>query len=210
MGWITINKLYKEKQTIISDKEVNIITTLNDYKIAYSSNKDKIINILGTEANFDINRKVKLNKYNKICKLENHFGKVNCICKLNQDLFASGGGDILSKNIIKQIDHNIYIWKPVGNEYNLSQRILGAHEGDVNSIILLRDGRFASSSKDRTIKIWKIDIYNKDNKINFILNQHLDDYLHGLYRMIQLDDDRIVSSTSDKKLVFWNNTDNIF
>ena len=39
--------------------------------------------------------------------------------------------------------------------------------------------------------------------------QVLDDYNHGLYKLIQLPDDRIVSVTSDNALVFWNNTDGI-
>ena len=204
-----INKLYKEKQVIKTGKEVRIITTLNDYKIAYSSHEENSINIIGAETNLDIrdiSKTIKLKDYNTICKLENHAGKVNCICKLNQDLFASGGGDILPKKII---DHNIYIWKPDGKKYNLSQTISDAHDGDINSILLLRDGSFASSSKDRTIKIWKVDKYNLDHKIRFILNQYLD-YKHGLYKMIQLDDDRIVSTTTDNLLIFWNNTDDIF
>ena len=92
----------------------------------------------------------------------------------------------------------------------MSQVIFNAHEGDVNSIILLRDGRFASSSKDRTIKIWEIDHRIVDNKIKFVISQSLNDYEHGLYKLIQLDDDRIVATSSDNNLVFWNNTDPIF
>ena len=201
-----INKLYKEKQTIICEREIAIITTLNDYRIAYSLFYDNNIYILGTEVNFDNKRTVILKDYSKICTLTNQIGIVNCICKLNQDLFASGGRQDKFKNLV---DHNIYIWKPDGNKYILSQTILDAHEGDVNSIILLRDGGFASASKDRTIRIWKIDKYNTDNKINFIITQILE-YKHGIYKMIQLDDDRIVSSTSDNLLIFWNNSDDIF
>ena len=203
------NKLYKVKQIITTEKEVQIILALNDFKIAYAGNDDRIINILGTETelpNEEKVKKIKSKEYFEICKLEKIKGKVNCMCKLNQGYFVSGGGDIFSE---KRMDHNIYIWKPNGNQYNISQIIHNAHEGDVNSIILLRDGRFASSSKDRTIKIWEIFHKKVDNKIKFVLNQNLQEFKHGLYKMVQLDDDRIVATSSDNYLVFWANTDGI-
>ena len=202
------NKQYKIKQIITCEKEIQILLSLNDFKIAYTGNDDGIINILGTDISLNNNnKKIISNEYRDICKLDKLIGKVNCMCKLNYDLFASGGADNLNEKII---DHNIYIWKPSGNKYNLSQVIIDAHEGDVNSIILLRDGRFASSSKDRTIKIWEANKIKTDNKIKYVLNQCLNDYKHGLYKLIQLVDDRIVSTTSDNQLIFWNNTDEIF
>ena len=174
-------------------------------------NDDRIINILGTKTELANEEKIKTKKiiskeYFEICKLEKIKGKVNCMCKLNQDYFVIGGGDIFNE---KRMDHNIYIWKPYGNKYAISQIIPNAHEGDVNSIILLRDGRFASSSKDRTIKIWEISHKKVDNKIKFVLNQHLKDFKHGLYKMVQLEDDRIVATSSDNYLVFWENIDGI-
>ena len=39
--------------------------------------------------------------------------------------------------------------------------------------------------------------------------EHLKDFKHGLYKMVQLNDDRIVATSSDNYLVFWNNTDSI-
>ena len=86
-----------------------------------------------------------------------------------------------------------------------------AHHADVNCIILLRDGRIASSSTDRTIKIWGVNNYRNrsDNKIEFVLEETLKEFKHGLYKMIQLEDDRIVANSSDNYLVFWN-TPNIF
>ena len=203
-----INKLYKIKQIINTKKEIQLILALNDFKLAYAGNDDGVINIMGTKTDLIGNKKKIVSKeYHHICKLIKLKGKINCMCKLNQDYFVSGGGDIISE---KKKDHNIYIWKPYGNKYGLSQVIFNAHEGDVNSIILLRDGRFASSSKDRTIKIWEIDHRIVDNKIKFVISQSLNDYEHGLYKLIQLDDDRIVATSSDNNLVFWNNTDPIF
>ena len=129
------------------------------------------------------------------------------MCKLNQDYFVSGGGSISKA---KKEDYNIYIWKPDGNKFSKAQIIKKAHDSDVNSIILLRDGRFASASRDRTIKIWSISHENVDNKIEYVLNQNLNEFKHGLYKMIQLDDDKIVSTSSDNYLVIWRNTNAIF
>lgn len=200
-----ITKLYREKQYITTQKEVQIILALNDFKIAYSGNEDQTINILGTKT--DLAQKIVSKEYYEICKLKEHEGKVSCMCKLNQDYFVSGGGSILKE---KKEDYNIYIWKPDGNKFSKAQIIKKAHESDINSIILLRDGRFASASRDRTIKIWSISHENIDNKIEYVLSQNLNQFNHGLYKMIQLDDDKIVSTSSDNYLVIWRNTDAIF
>ena len=202
------NKQYKIKQVIDTEKEIQIILPLNQYKIAYSGSDDGIINILGTKTALDINNKIISKNYEEIYQIKEKIkGRVNCMCKLNQDYFASGGGDIFEQ---KKLDHNLYIWKANQDKFILSQYIFNAHESDINSILLLRDGRFASSSKDRTIKIWKIDRRKTDNKIKFILHQNLKEFNHGLYKLIQMEDDRIVSTSSDNLLVFWNNTNSIF
>ena len=200
------NKQYNAKQIIEAKKGIQNILALNDFNIAYSGDDDGIITILNTEVSLN-NRKMMISgKYSEACNLEKAKGKINCMCKLNHNYFVAGGGGSFKEKII---DNNIYIWKPYKNQYRLSQTIYNAHEADVNSIILLRDGRFASSSKDRTIKIWKVDKSKIDTEIKYMQYQVLDDYNHGLYKLIQLPDDRIVSVTSDNALVFWNNTDGI-
>ena len=196
------NKQYKTKQIFTTKKPIQLMLVLNFTKLAYAGNDDGIINILETKTKFNVLNKMKSGEFYDNCELQKTRGKINCMCALNQEYFVSGGGDIEKT---KKIDHNIYIWKPVENKYSLSQVIINAHQGDVNCVILLRDGRFASSSRDRTIKIWKIDRRRTDNKIKFVLNENLDEYKHGLYNLIQLDDDRIVSTSSDNYLIFWKN-----
>ena len=119
---------------------------------------------------------------------------------------ASGGGDSGDN-----MDHNIYIWKPTDNGFDIAQTLAVAHHADVNCLILLRDGRMASSSKDRTIKIWGINKskIKLNENVEYTLQQTLNEYKHGLYKMIQLEDDSIVASSSDNYLVFWNHP-NIF
>ena len=195
---------YSVKQIIETDMEITDLICIDNFRVAYIGNVEGIIKILGAISDI-IEKKIVSSEYTKICDLPRHKGKVNCLCRINHDYFVSGGGDTK-----KKLDHSIYIWKPFENKYKISQILKNAHLSEVNSIILLRDGRFASSSKDHTIKIWSIDRNNTDNHINYILSQCLNQYNHGLYKMVQLDDDRIVSSTSNNELIIWINTEDIF
>ena len=204
-------KQYQVKQEILTNKEIQMLTVLSDFKIAFSGFNDSCINILGTKTILEkkekkIEEKIESTSYEQICELNKHRGIVTCLCKLNFGYMASGGGD--SK---KYIDHNIYIWKPTNTGFDIGQVINDAHLANVNCLILLRDGSMASSSTDRTIKIWGINKFKikSNNKVEFVLQQVLKEYKHGLYKMIQLEDDSIVASSSDNFLVFWNHP-NIF
>ena len=202
-------KQYQIKQIINTNKEIQIITVLDEFKIAFTGFNDDIINILDTKTVLitkekRLEKKIESTAYSQICELKRHKGRVNCICKLNLGYMASGGGD-LGRNI----DHNIYIWKPINKGFDIEHILYNAHLADVNFILLLRDGRMASSSADRTIKIWGLNKYKQriDNKVEFILEQSLNEYKHGLYKIIQLEDDTIVANSSDNYLVFWSHPD---
>ena len=84
---------------------------------------------------------------------------------------------------------------------------VSGHKSDVNNIIELIDGRIASTSKDRSVRIWKC--LNDGNVINFEIEEILEDYPHGLYCIIQLNDGRLCTSTSDNSLVLWR-SGNVF
>lgn len=204
-------KQYQPKQIINTKKEIQIITVLDEFKIAFTGFNDNGINILETKTILikkekKIEEKIESTNYEEICELKKHKGKVNCLGKLNLGYMASGGGALGQK-----VDKNIYIWKPINVGFEIEQIIYNSHKADVNCIILLRDGRMASASIDRTVKIWGVNKFKKkiDCKIEFILEQSLNDYKHGLYKMIQLEDDSIVATSSDNYLVFWNHP-NIF
>ena len=205
-------KQYQIKQEIKTNKEIQMIIVLNGFKIAFSGFNDNGITILDTNTIWTkqeekMNKKIESTEYEQICELKEHKGLVNCICGLNLGYMASGGADFGKKHL----DHNIYIWKPKDKGFELEQVLINAHNGDVNCIILLRDGRMASSSKDHSIKIWGVNKHKKriDSKVEFIIEQCLKQYDHGLYNMIQLEDDSIVATSSDNRLVFWNHP-NIF
>ena len=197
-------KQYSLKQVIDVKNQVMILISLDEFKLAYSLGETGIINILKPEEDSKDGR-ISCKNFKFYCELEEQKGKVTCICKLNNGYFLSGGGDTKTKK-----DHNIYIWAPGIKKYDLIQTVFNAHGADVNDIILLYDGKIASSSRDRTVKIWQILKPINNNKIKIVLNQELNHYGHGLYKLVQLKDGRIVVSSTDNNLVFWRNSDGVF
>ena len=198
------SKQYLLIQEIKKEKPIKSLMALNNFQFAYIFQEDNaLIRIMG--ANYEMNEKTGLTskKFSDLYQLKIHKGKVNCLCLLNNGYIVSGGGD--EKNIT---DHDLYIWKFFENNYKISQCVLNAHDSDISCIIQLRDGNVATSSKDRSVKIWKIN-NNMENGISLILLDNLNHYKHGLYKLIQLDDDRLVVVSSDNKLVFWRNNSSI-
>ncbi len=64
-------------------------------------------------------------------------------------------------------------------------KVLREHESDVNCIIQLDDDRIARSTKDRTIRIWKIDNVEENVKKFYTMEEVLTDYPHGMYCLIK-------------------------
>lgn len=190
-------KQYMIRQEIVKGKPILLIIKIHGFNIAYTGGES--IGIMGTNTELNDGRLI-LKEYSDICELEKHKGKVNCMCNLNNGYFASGGADLN-----KRIDHNIYIWKEFGGKYISSQKILNAHDADINALILLRDGRIASASKDRSIKIWNIKKPIIDTQIIYTLDVELNHYQHGLYKLIQLIDDRFAVTSTDNNIVIFKN-----
>ena len=76
--------------------------------------------------------------------------------------------------------------------------VLRGHESDVNCIIQLDDDRITSVTKDRIIRIWKIDNVEENVKKFHTMED-------GMYCLIQLKDGRLISSSSDNSLILWRN-----
>ena len=75
--------------------------------------------------------------------------------QLKNGNLVSGGEDSQSKNW----DSHLIVWKSKTEEpefFDLFQ-VLRGHESDVNCIIQLDDDRIIRATKDKTIRIWKID-----------------------------------------------------
>jgi WD40 repeat protein len=106
----------------------------------------------------------------------------------------------------KKKDNNILIWKPNDLDGFFHVQTLEGHKSDINGLIELKDGRLASSSKDRTIRIWKGIIKEdkeKQNVVEFHIDEILNEHKHGIYLIMQLNDERIFSSTSESAIVIW-------
>ncbi len=135
-------------------------------------------------------------KYQKICELKRHQGKINCMCELKNGYLFTGGAKANNKN-----DHYIIVWKPDEENGYVHHQTLSGHKADISDIIQLNDGRIVSSSKDRSLIIWKTTFEN-DN-IKYVQDEHLTEYPHGLYGLLQLRDGRICTATSNNSLIFW-------
>ena len=72
------------------------------------------------------------------------------------------------------------------------------HKDMVTSLLLLKDGRIASSSLDHTIKIFHLSNY--DYHCNITIEEHI----HYVSSICQLEDGRLVSGSWDKSIRFYS------
>ena len=192
---------YSVTQRLYSNKPIIVSSSLQNSKFALTGD-DGIIKIYGANTTYE-NHKLTTQEFKEIGELKYHLGRVSCMCQLKNGYLISGGSDKKEKK-----DHNIIVWKPEGNLFVLSQ-ILKDHEADVNSVIELRCGKFASCSKDRTIRIWASS-RNIENRVSYYSTEKIDHYGHGLYKLIQLKDDRLCTTATDNNLIFWKNRESLF
>ena len=213
-----INGSYLEKQRIKDKTPITKIISLDINKFAFTSENRIRIMIQKKKDKENINNKKELNdvfddlEFDQniandeepfICcfKLSKHVGRVKCLLQMRNGYLISGGADMSKKK-----DNNIIIWKPNDLDGFFHLQTLEGHKSDINGLIELKDGRLVSSSKDRTIRIWKSFMKEDKNKINMIqyqIDEILDEHKHGIYFLLQINDGRIISSTSESALVIW-------
>ena len=100
-------------------------------------------------------------------------------------------GDIQAKSIkLKSVKES---------PLSLVQTITGL--GSVYSVIQLKDGRLATCSSDKTIRIW-----NPDE--NFVCTHTLKGHTYSVSSLIEFQDGRIASCSGDKTIRIWDPTDN--
>jgi WD40 repeat protein len=134
-------------------------------------------------------------------KLSKHVGRVKSMMQMKNGYLITGGSEMASKK-----DNSIMVWKPNDLDGFFHVQTLNGHKSDINGLIELKDGRILSSSKDRTLRIWKSFVKqdkNKENEIQFQIDEILNEYKHGIYLILQIKDGRIFSSTSEGALVVW-------
>lgn len=195
---------YEEKDSIQEEYPVKKIVGLRNNNFGYTGD-DGVLKIMTEkeedknelENNENKNEGGNALKYKKICELKRHQGKINCMCELNNGYLFTGGAKGNDKN-----DHYINVWKPDEENGYVHHQTLSGHKTDISDIIQLNDGRIVSSSKDRTIIIWKVVIENENN-IKYVKDEVLTEYPHGMYKLLQLKDGRICTITSNNSVIFW-------
>ena len=221
-----INGSYLEKQRIKDKKPIIKIIALKENKFAFTSDNrvrimlqkkikkekgkepenTKELNDVFDDLDFDNNIETEEDPFIVCYKLSKHVGRVKCMLQMRNDYLITGGGEMSGKK-----DNSIIIWKPNDlNGFYYVQTLTG-HKSDINGLIELKDGRILSSSKDRTLRIWKSFIKednknskeNKENTIQYQIDEILNEYKHGIYYILQINDGRIFSSTSEGALVIW-------
>ena len=203
--WEEQDKVFLPIETIKMDKPIVVVLGLFDSRIAFTCD-DKRIFIYKIDNSF-VNMQKELCKYIEDEVLIRHKGRVSCLCQLNNSYLVSGGTEKIEQDKQKIPDHYIIIWRTVNNKYICSQ-ILKDHNSGINSIIQLRDESFASSSIDRTVKIWKPRKEKGNDNIEYEIYELVYDlrqYDHGIHKLIQLKDDRLCATTSKNQIVFWRN-----
>ena len=204
-----IISLRNNKFAFTSDNRIRImiqksLQSNNSQKAEQKNENNELISNVFDDLEFDQDVEYEKDEENIfiVCyKLSKHIGRIRCLLELKNGYLLSGAGDAGKKK-----DSNILVWKPNELDGFFYVQTLHGHLSDINSLIELKDGRVASSSKDRTIRIWKSFVKEDKNNqkvINFQIDEILSEYKHGIYGIIQLNDGRIVSSSSEFSLVIW-------
>ena len=213
-----VNGSYMEKQRIKDKKPIIKIIALQNNKFAFTSDnrvrimiqkqikkenaKDtKELNDVFDDLDFDNNIESEEDPFIVCYKLSKHVGRVKSMMQMKNGYLITGGSEMASKK-----DNSIMVWKPNDLDGFFHVQTLNGHKSDINGLIELKDGRILSSSKDRTLRIWKSFVKqdkNKENEIQFQIDEILNEYKHGIYLILQIKDGRIFSSTSEGALVVW-------
>ena len=193
---------YNKMQTIKMHNIITNVIALFDSRIVFTCNEG-IIYIYKIDPSFEKGQKDITTYIEDQILKDKHKGIVGCLCQLDNGYIVSGGNDkVEGKKTIK--DRNIVIWRNEDNYYFYHETLKG-HIGNITCIIQLRDTNFASSSVDHTIKIWKGKKEEKDKTFNYEMAYDIRDFSHGIYKLIQLEDDRLCGTSSTNQIVFWRN-----
>ena len=185
-----------------NENEIFVFHTflLKEFNTKKNNDDNKNNNINDDNININLNI-LNLEKKNEKKEISNEFNEITAITELkNKNLLSAG-----MKNFI------IYLWKPNSSEYNTFYtciQTLHGHNAEITSIIELNDDRIISSSRDRTLRIWKtakLD-YNLSFEEHYISEEVLTSTEHGIINLIKLKDGRLCGSLSSNfSLVLWRN-----
>ena len=197
---VNVDGQYYKTNTIQMDRIITNVIALFDERIAFTCD-DGIIYIYKQDDNFEKIQKDITDYIHDQTLKDKHTGMVNCLCQLNNSYIVSGGAErLVGKKKVK--DKSIIIWRSDKDNSFIYSQTLEGHKGDVTCLIQLRDGNFASSSVDHTIKIWKEKKVENCDYISYEMAHNIE-YPHGIYKIIQLEDNRICATSSTSQILFW-------
>lgn len=98
---------------------------------------------------------------------------------------------------------NYFINKPLDVSNIKDNKTINEHKNGMYCLLLLKDGRIASSSYDKTIKI-----YNPNNK--FHCDMTITGHNNGVTYLSQLENGNIISCSGDKTIKIWSFSDTTF
>ena len=200
--WKLVDNQYYNINTLIMDRIITNVIGLFDERIVFTCD-DGIIYIYKLDQSFGKKQKNITDYILAQILKDKHKGMVNCLCQLNNSYIISGGAEKnVGKTIIK--DKSIIVWRSEKDHSYVYSQTLKGHNGNITCLIQLRDGNFASSSNDHTIKIWKEKKVENCDYVNYEMEYNID-YPHGIYKLIQLEDDRICAASSTFQILFWKN-----
>lgn len=97
----------------------------------------------------------------------------------------------MNANEEDMIDNSLY-----GYKYGFNNlKILTQHSDIVNTLIVLKDGRLASCSNDKTIKVY--------NQITYHCDITIKGHKYAIYYITQLFNTKLVSCSADKSIKIW-------
>lgn len=177
---IIYNEYYKDLTLSINSK----------FNIQYKYLAHITQEISDFKINFDSSGKILVNIDEEVEALSKN-GKFNfSIIKSDIDNLSKVKSAIKLKNNTHQLIECSYTLK--------------GHSWSVLSLLLLHDGKLASASTDKTIKIWDISINSKQMNTPICT---LKGHTESVYSIIQLSDKQLVSSSKDKTIKVWDISD---
>lgn len=188
---IKIPKIKLNNEKIISlliEKILNLEKVINKLTENLNETNEKIIELKreNLELKKELNEKANYILYDT---LEDEEKKINQILLLPN-------GNFISVSFSKKI--KFYH----GKNKKLFFSIENAHEESITNICLIDNNHIATCSRDKSIKIWFIDIPKNYLLIEHIKNAHEDRILNIIYTSNK----QLISCSSDKSIKIWNQT----
>ena len=209
-----INQLKEQVESIV--KGLDIFSKMNEYELDIIKS---ILNMYEESHNKSLLNYEIIQNVKNILQFNDFFGNFSVITgtiPLNEkikniNLFLSNKNNYILKDssIDNKFLQNHYLYNENNNNDNYNDlnlnvsnkffeemkcfKILSEHQNEVYCLKILKDGRLASTSKDKSIKIYETK--------NFTVDLTITDHTESVYYITQLFDERLLSCSNDRKML---------